>query len=134
MKKYAIEKSDEAWRQELDDLAFRVLRQKGTEHPYSGKYNDFYEEGTYVCGACSHPLFSSEHKFESSCGWPSFNEELASAAIEKKADYSHFMIRTEILCPNCGSHLGHLFDDGPPPTGKRYCMNSVSMNFIPKKS
>ncbi len=124
-----IQKSEAEWKAQLNDLEFLVLRQKGTERPYTGEYNDFYEKGIYRCNGCGHELFSSDDKFNSSCGWPSFKDELENANIKKIVDKSHGMIRTEIVCSNCESHLGHVFNDGPPPTGLRYCMNSVSMKF-----
>ena len=124
-----IQKTDAEWKAQLNDLEYLVMRNKGTERPYTGLYNDFYEKGTYFCNGCGHALFSSDDKFNSSCGWPSFKDELETANIKKIVDKSHGMIRTEIVCSNCDSHLGHVFNDGPPPTGLRYCMNSVSMRF-----
>ncbi|MDT0685810.1 peptide-methionine (R)-S-oxide reductase MsrB [Autumnicola psychrophila] len=128
MKKYTIEKSEEQWREQLSDEQYRVLREKGTEAPHTGKYNLHFEEGEYKCAACNTKLFESDAKFESGCGWPSFDE-----AIEGKVEYiqdkTFGMIRTEILCANCGSHLGHVFDDGPTDTGQRYCVNSASIEF-----
>lgn len=109
---------------------YRILRSKGTEMPHTGKYNLTFDGGTYVCGACGEPLFESDSKFKSSCGWPSFDESIPGK-IEYINDVSHGMVRTEILCANCGSHLGHVFDDGPTPTGIRYCVNSASVDLEP---
>ncbi len=127
--KYKINKSDADWKKELTEEEYRILRQAGTERPHTGEYNNFSEVGKYHCAACDFELFSSEQKFNSGCGWPSFWGELESASIEQKKDTSHFMTRIELLCSNCGGHLGHIFNDGPPPSGKRYCINSVSLKF-----
>lgn len=130
---YKITKTEAEWKAELSDLAYYVLRQKGTERPFAGEYTDTETEGTYACAACNFELFASEHKFHSGCGWPSFWGELESATIEHKKDSTHGMTRTELLCSNCGSHLGHIFNDGPRDKGgMRYCINSVSMVFTAK--
>lgn len=132
MKKYNIEKSEDAWKKELSPEEYRVLRQKGTERPFTGAYTMHFEEGEYHCKACGAKLFESDNKFESGCGWPSFDKPI-EGAIEYIRDTSHGMIRTETLCANCGSHLGHVFDDGPrETTGQRYCINSVSIDFSPE--
>lgn len=123
------EKTDKEWLNELTPEEFRVLRQKGTERPFTGKYNLHFEDGIYSCRACGNHLFASETKFESGCGWPSFDNQLSPEAITTVRDTSHGMIRTEILCGKCGSHLGHVFDDGPTESGLRYCVNSVSLQF-----
>lgn len=128
MKKYNIEKSENEWKKQLGTERYKILRQKGTEMPHSGEYNLHFENGTYKCGACKEPLFESNSKFESGCGWPSFDKAI-EGKIEYVKDTSFGMIRTEILCANCGSHLGHVFDDGPTETGQRYCVNSLSINF-----
>ena len=125
---YPVQKTEAEWREKLGPDRYRILREKGTERPFTGTYNLFFEEGTYVCGACHTPLFESDHKFESKCGWPSF-DEAKEGAIEYVRDTTHGMIRTEILCANCGSHLGHVFNDGPTETGQRYCVNSLSVDF-----
>ncbi|MBI5046241.1 peptide-methionine (R)-S-oxide reductase MsrB [Candidatus Micrarchaeota archaeon] len=122
-------KSEEEWKKKLTPEQYRVLREKGTEMPYTGKYVSTKESGTYSCAACGNELFTSDTKFDSHCGWPSFFAAKAEKNIEKKVDSSHGMVRTEVLCKNCGGHLGHLFDDGPEPTGMRYCINSVSIDF-----
>ncbi|WP_343486740.1 peptide-methionine (R)-S-oxide reductase MsrB [Allomuricauda sp. d1] len=128
-KKYSIEKTEEDWKKELSPEEYRVLRQKGTEYPYTGEYNLHFKNGDYHCRACNAKLFESDHKFESGCGWPSFDQAV-EGAIEYIRDTSHGMIRTETVCANCGSHLGHVFDDGPrDTTGQRYCINSVSIDF-----
>ncbi len=131
---YKITKTDAEWKAQLSDLEYYVLRQKGTERPFVGQYTDTEEEGIYTCAACEFELFAAEHKFHSGCGWPSFWSELETANIEHKSDTTHGMRRVELLCSNCGSHLGHIFNDGPrDKTGMRYCINSVSMHFYPKK-
>lgn len=131
MNSYPIQKSEAQWKEELGEERYRILRAKGTERPYSGTYNLHFEKGAYVCGACHTPLFESNSKFDSGCGWPSFDESL-QGSIEYVRDYNFGMIRTEILCSNCGSHLGHVFDDGPTETGQRYCVNSLSIDFLNK--
>lgn len=125
---YPIKKTAEEWKSELGLERYRILRQKGTEMPHSGKYNLTFEKGTYCCGACGEPLFESNSKFNSSCGWPSFDESIPGKVAYIK-DATHGMVRTEIVCNNCGSHLGHVFDDGPTATGTRYCVNSASVDF-----
>ncbi len=131
MNKYPIQKSEAQWKEELGAERYRILRGKGTERPFSGTYNLHFEDGAYTCGACHTPLFESNSKFESGCGWPSFDKSL-QGSIEYVRDSSFGMIRTEILCANCGSHLGHVFDDGPTNTGQRYCVNSLSVDFKKK--
>lgn len=128
MKKYNIEKTEEEWKRELSEEQYRVLRQKGTEAPNSGKYNLHFDDGEYQCAACKTKLFESNNKFESHCGWPSFDDAI-EGTIEYVQDKTFGMIRTEILCANCGSHLGHVFNDGPTPTGQRFCVNSASIDF-----
>lgn len=129
-KKEKINKSEDEWREVLTPDQFRVLRLKGTERPFSGKYYLHHEEGVYKCAGCDTPLFTSDAKFDSGCGWPSFDSPIFEENIEKKVDKSHGMLRTEIICKNCGGHLGHVFDDGPrETTGLRYCINSVSLRF-----
>lgn len=130
-KKYPIEHSDAEWRDKLSEEQYRVLRQKGTEAPHSGKYNLHFQDGEYHCAACGAKLFESNQKFESNCGWPSFDDAI-EGSIEYVQDRSHGMVRTEILCANCGSHLGHVFDDGPTHTGQRFCVNSASIDFETK--
>lgn len=128
-----INKSEEEWLQELGEEAYRVLRQKGTERPFSGEYDKYWEPGVYVCKGCGTELFRSETKFDAGCGWPSFYEAMDKSHVIEKKDKSHGMIRTEVLCGNCGGHLGHVFDDGyGTPTGMRYCINSVSLGFRKK--
>lgn len=127
-KNYPIVKSESEWHNELSDEEFRVLRKKGTELPFTGQYNNHFDKGIYRCRACDTPLYDSESKFESGCGWPSYNKAL-SGALEFIKDNSHGMIRTEIVCAKCGGHQGHVFNDGPSSTGERYCVNSVSIRF-----
>ena len=128
-----VKKSEDEWKKILTPDEFKVLRKKGTEPPFSGKYVHQTAEGTYVCAGCGNLLFSSETKFDSGSGWPSFSALVTSDAVVLKPDNSLFMKRTEVVCAQCGGHLGHVFDDGPPSTGKRYCINSVSLRFVEKK-
>ncbi|QLG48536.1 peptide-methionine (R)-S-oxide reductase MsrB [Natrinema halophilum] len=120
--------SDDEWHEELSDEEYRILREAGTEPPFSGEFVEHKDDGTYVCAGCGAELFDSETKFESGCGWPSFYD-VDDDRVETQPDTSHGMRRTEVLCANCGGHLGHVFDDGPDPTGKRYCINSVALGF-----
>ena len=126
-------KSEEEWKKELTAEQYKILRLKGTEKPFTGKYWDHEKKGIYKCAGCGIVLFDSDKKFDAGCGWPSFSSTLNDSNVEEKADKSHGMVRTEVLCKNCGGHLGHLFDDGPQPTGLRYCINSISIDFEKKK-
>jgi peptide-methionine (R)-S-oxide reductase len=127
---FPVNHSDAEWRQQLSPAAYDVLRNAGTEHPYSSPLNDEHRTGTFGCAGCGQALFSSTTKFDSGTGWPSFYKALDNAVIQRQDD-SLGMSRTEVLCSRCGGHLGHVFDDGPPPTGLRYCMNGVAMGFRP---
>ena len=126
-----LELTEDQWRDRLTAEQFRILRQQGTERPGSGAYNDFKGAGTYHCSGCNAPLFASDTKFDSRTGWPSFYEPIADGRVGERADDSHGMSRVEVVCEHCGGHLGHVFNDGPPPTGQRYCINSVSLYFRP---
>ena len=126
-----IEHSEAEWRASLSPDQFAVLRQSATERPWSGKYVHNHDDGTYHCAACGAELFDSSTKFESGSGWPSFYQPKVAAAVELVEDRSHGMVRVEVRCRKCGSHLGHVFEDGPAPTGQRYCMNSLALDFEP---
>ena len=127
-----INRTEEEWKKILTPEQYYVLREKGTDRPFTGKYYLTKDKGVYKCAACGNELFTSDMKFDSDCGWPSFDKEIAGGKIKKVTDTSHGMVRTEILCAKCGSHLGHLFDDGPTLTHMRYCVNSTSVDLIKK--
>ncbi len=127
-----ILKTYDEWKQLLTPMQFEVTRRAATERPFSGEYDDCWTAGTYQCVCCGQDLFVSDTKFDAGCGWPSFREAVAPGAVEERLDTSHGMVRTEVVCARCDAHLGHVFDDGPPPTGLRYCMNSASLRLKPR--
>jgi len=132
VEKFAVTKTDAEWRKQLTADQFAIARKAGTEAPYTGKYWDDHEKGIYKCVSCGQELFTSDTKFESGTGWPSFWKPITKQNVLEKTDNTFGMERTEVLCSRCGAHLGHVFDDGPKPTGLRYCMNSASMDFVKK--
>jgi peptide-methionine (R)-S-oxide reductase len=134
MSDYKVKKSDAEWRAQLDPLDYQVTRQAATERAFTGRYWDHFEDGRYKCICCGAPLFDARTKFDAGCGWPSYWQPLDEGIIERVMDHSHGMIRVEVRCQNCGAHLGHVFDDGPHPTGERYCINSAALDFEPRQS
>jgi peptide-methionine (R)-S-oxide reductase len=124
-----IGKTEEQWRAELTPDQYRILREKGTERPFSGEYDHVFAPGTYVCAGCGADLFASDSKYDSGCGWPAFSAPASAGAIDEETDTSHGMVRTEVTCAACGGHLGHVFPDGPAPTGLRYCINSAALKL-----
>ena len=129
IKKPKVSKSEQAWREELTDFDYQITREAATEAPFTGEYTDTETPGTYVCKCCGEPLFSSQTKYHSHSGWPAFYAPIAADSVSTKVDTSHFMVRTEALCSSCDAHLGHVFPDGPQPTGMRWCINSASLKL-----
>jgi peptide-methionine (R)-S-oxide reductase len=132
-KDYKVKKTDAEWKAQLDPMQFEVARHAATERPFTGQYWDTWGDGQYNCIGCGTPLFKSDTKFDAGCGWPSYFEPVNSEVIERITDKTHGMVRVEVRCNNCGSHLGHVFPDGPEPTGERFCINSAAIDFAPKK-
>ncbi len=128
---YPVEKTDEEWLEILGPEAFRVLREKGTERAFTGEYNDWDKKGSFQCAGCGHKLFHSDHKYDSGSGWPSFWRPIKNENLDEDTDHRHGWTRKEVLCGQCGGHLGHVFRDGPKPSGLRYCVNSISLDFVP---
>ena len=126
-----MKKTDQEYKESLSEIEYRVTREAATERPFTGKYWDHWDQGRYSCVCCGTPLFLSETKFDACCGWPSYNKPEVESAIKEIRDITHGMVRTEVRCSHCDGHLGHVFDDGPQPTGLRYCINSASLNFEP---
>lgn len=129
MSTYKVEKTDAEWREQLSPMDYQVTRQAATERPFSGRYWDHFEQGDYRCVCCGVKLFESDTKFDAGCGWPSYWQPADDSQIERVQDTSHGMVRVEVRCHNCGAHLGHVFEDGPQPTGERYCINSAALDF-----
>ena len=129
---YEVEKSDADWKAQLDPMQYQVARHAATERPFSGKYWDHWTHGRYNCVGCGTPLFEADTKFDAGCGWPSYSKSINSEVIERVEDRAHGMVRVEVRCNKCGSHLGHVFNDGPMPTGERFCINSAAIDFAPK--
>jgi peptide-methionine (R)-S-oxide reductase len=127
-----VVKTEAEWRAQLEPMQFEVTRHAATERAFSGKYWDHWQDGTYRCVACGEPLFDSATKFDAGCGWPSYSEALRAGIVERVIDRSHGMVRVEVRCQSCGSHLGHVFEDGPEPTGERFCINSAAIDFTPR--
>jgi peptide-methionine (R)-S-oxide reductase len=131
-KTYEVEKSDADWKAQLDPMQYQVARHAATERPFSGKYWDHWSNGQYNCVGCGTPLFEADTKFDAGCGWPSYSKSINSEVIERVEDRAHGMVRVEVRCNKCGSHLGHVFNDGPMPTGERFCINSAAIDFKPQ--
>lgn len=132
MSDYKVQKTEAQWREQLDDEQFAVTRRAATERPFSGVYWDHFQDGTYRCVCCHAPLFDASTKFDAGCGWPSYFQPLQDSIIERVVDHTHGMTRVEVRCQDCGAHLGHVFDDGPAPTGERFCINSAAIDFSPR--
>lgn len=132
MTDYKVKKTDAEWRAQLDPMDYQVTRQAATERAFTGRFWDHFEYGAYKCICCGARLFESDTKFDAGCGWPSYWQPAEDGIVERVMDHSHGMIRVEVRCQNCGAHLGHVFDDGPQPTGERFCINSAALDFVPR--